>query len=235
MGRGVFDAANRRRIAIKRSLPSLRRLTPARRMDQHDHVEQSLTANVDAQALEAMPEALVLTSPDLTILAANTLFLTLANQPDGQSVVGQPISRFLGPIALEEHDIHDRGNVREYITVLDAGSANIDVTVSAVATAKESGAWFGFCVRPLAPAADAGRHHPLVRSVEQLTELVGRVPLKEIVRESTDLIERLCIEAALNYTADNRASAADILGLSRQSLYSKLHRHGIGNLATNPE
>lgn len=54
--------------------------------------------------------------------------------------------------------------------------------------------------------------------------------LKEIVRESTDLIERLCIEAALSHTSDNRASAAEILGVSRQSLYSKLHRHGLGNL-----
>ncbi len=59
---------------------------------------------------------------------------------------------------------------------------------------------------------------------------LGRMSLKEIVRESTDLIERLCIEAALAYTGDNRASAAEILGVSRQSLYSKLHRHGLGNL-----
>jgi DNA-binding NtrC family response regulator len=56
------------------------------------------------------------------------------------------------------------------------------------------------------------------------------MPLKDIVRESTDLIERLCIEAALAYTSDNRASAAEILGVSRQSLYSKLHRHRLGNL-----
>ncbi len=59
--------------------------------------------------------------------------------------------------------------------------------------------------------------------------------LKEIVRESTDLIERLCIEAALAYTGDNRASAAEVLGLSRQSLYSKLHRHGLGNLSGDDE
>ena len=70
----------------------------------------------------------------------------------------------------------------------------------------------------------------LPRSVEQLTEMVGRMPLKDIVRESTDLIERLCIEAALNFTSNNRASAAEILGLSRQSLYSKLHRHGMARL-----
>jgi DNA-binding NtrC family response regulator len=66
--------------------------------------------------------------------------------------------------------------------------------------------------------------------VEQLTELVGRVPLKELVRESTDMIERLCIEAALELTDDNRASAAEMLGLSRQGLYSKLRRHGMGDL-----
>ena len=67
----------------------------------------------------------------------------------------------------------------------------------------------------------------LPRSVEQLTGLVGRVSLKELVRETTDVIEKLCIEAALELTKNNRASAAEMLGLSRQSLYSKLHRFGL--------
>ena len=74
--------------------------------------------------------------------------------------------------------------------------------------------------------------HPLTeqlpRSIEQITERVGRHPLKELVRESTDVIEALCIEAALKLTRDNRASAAEILGLSRQSLYTKLRRYNIG-------
>ena len=65
---------------------------------------------------------------------------------------------------------------------------------------------------------------------EQLTELIGRVPLKDIVRETTDVIERLCIEAALELTGDNRASAAEMLGLSRQSLYVKLRRYGLADL-----
>ena len=65
------------------------------------------------------------------------------------------------------------------------------------------------------------------RSVEQLADLVGRVPLKDLVQESTDLIEKLCIEAALELTRDNRASAAEMLGLSRQSLYVKLRRFGM--------
>ncbi len=76
---------------------------------------------------------------------------------------------------------------------------------------------------PEAWAGEADRS----RMIEQLTELVGRVPLRDLVRQSTDLVERLCIETALRKTRDNRASAAELLGLSRQSLYSKLRRHGL--------
>ena len=67
------------------------------------------------------------------------------------------------------------------------------------------------------------------RWLDQLTDRVGRVPLKDLVRESTDTIERLCIEAALKLTGDNRASAAELLGLSRQSLYVKIDRYGISD------
>jgi DNA-binding NtrC family response regulator len=58
------------------------------------------------------------------------------------------------------------------------------------------------------------------------------VPLKNLVRESADLIERLCIEAALDVSGNNRASAAQLLGLSRQGLYSKLRRHGLADDGT---
>jgi DNA-binding NtrC family response regulator len=62
---------------------------------------------------------------------------------------------------------------------------------------------------------------------------VGRTPLKDIVSETTDLIEQLCIETALGMSNDNRASAALLLGLSRQSLYVKLRRYGLGSLGSD--
>ena len=55
------------------------------------------------------------------------------------------------------------------------------------------------------------------------------------VFETVARAQRLAIEAALQLTGDNRASAAEILGLSRQSLYSKLHRHGLGNLVADQD
>jgi len=61
----------------------------------------------------------------------------------------------------------------------------------------------------------------------ELSQLVGRRPLKDIVGDTVDTIERMCIEAALELTHNNRASAAEMLGLSRQSLYVKLRRFGV--------
>jgi DNA-binding NtrC family response regulator len=37
----------------------------------------------------------------------------------------------------------------------------------------------------------------------------------------------MCIETAIELTGNNRAAAAEMLGLSRQSLYVKLHKLGI--------
>ena len=43
------------------------------------------------------------------------------------------------------------------------------------------------------------------------------------------MIERMCIQAALQLTHNNRASAAEMLGLSRQSLYVKLRRYDMAS------
>jgi len=112
--------------------------------------------------------------------------------------------------------------------------ATADVEVSAVSlTDGDDKPSFGLAIRNvekrLSAAASSGRELP--RSMAQLTELIGRVPLRDLVRETTDVIEKLSIEAALELTGDNRASAAEMLGLSRQSLYVKLRRFGLDDNA----
>ena len=37
----------------------------------------------------------------------------------------------------------------------------------------------------------------------------------------------MCIETAIHLTNNNRAAAAEMLGLSRQSLYVKLRKHNL--------
>ena len=151
---------------------------------------------------------------------------------------GEPLDRWLGRTGVDFDvlvaNLREHGSVRTFATIVRGEYGSIeDVEISAVAVHARRAALLRLHDPPR-PARrhrrGGGRDSELPRSVEQLTELVGRVSLKELVRETTDVIERLCIEAALELTGDNRASAAEMLGLSRQSLYAKLRRYGLGDL-----
>ena len=189
--------------------------------------------------IEHMPDAFVLTDADLTILVANAAFVELAGVASAERVIGAPLGTWLGRPGIDLDlilaQIRDHTAVRNVATILRGqNGAQEEIELSGVVAPQGDSQCYGFTIRNVARrlSSVAPEERAAPRSVEQLTELVGRMSLKDIVRESTDLIERLCIEAALAYTSDNRASAAEILGVSRQSLYSKLHRHGLGNLVS---
>ncbi|WP_353226492.1 transcriptional regulator PpsR [Novosphingobium sp.] len=189
-----------------------------------------------SDVLERMPDAFVLVDRDLNVLTANAAFVELAEMPSTDRIVGMRLGSWLGrpgiDLELIVSQLREHGSVRNVATILrGAAGAEEEIEISGVIAAMGGKDCYGFTIRNVArrlrDTPVEARDVP--RSVDQLTELVGRMSLKEIVRESTDMIERLCIEAALEYTSNNRASAAEILGVSRQSLYSKLHRHGLSN------
>jgi transcriptional regulator PpsR len=187
--------------------------------------------------VEKLPDGFVVTDLDCRILSANSAFLELVQAGSQEQVLSQRLGKWVGRHTMEFNvlvtNLREHGTVRHFFTLLRGEfDSSEEVEISAVAVAGGEQPCFGFTIRGVSRRPDVlikGRRE-LPRSVEQLTQLVGRVALRDLVRESTDVIERLCIEAALELTGDNRASAADILGLSRQSLYSKLRRHGLGDL-----
>jgi DNA-binding protein Fis len=65
--------------------------------------------------------------------------------------------------------------------------------------------------------------------MQNVMELVGSAPLKDIVSATTDVVEKMCIETAVDLTRNNRVAAAEMLGLSRQSLYVNLRKYGLLN------
>jgi len=157
--------------------------------------------------------------------------------------VGVPIESYLGRTETEVNvlmaNLREHGVIRNFATLVRSQhDLREAVEVSAVSAPGPTGSVFGFSIRPVGRRLVAGRQRAggaMPGTVDQLSDLVGRVALKDIVRESTDMIEQSCIEAALALTNDNRASAAEILGLSRQSLYAKMHRHKIGELQPKSE
>jgi transcriptional regulator PpsR len=187
------------------------------------------------QIINDMPAGFVVVDPDRNILTANAAFLELAQLASEEQARGNPVDRWLGRPAVDfgmlESQLEAKGEVRNFQTIMRGQFGAVeDVEVSGVAVTEGEMPCYGFTIHPISRHRSAGSSKPeqsLLRSVDDFTRLVGKVPLKELVRESTDIIERLCIEAALELNGDNRASAAEMLGLSRQSLYVKLHRYGI--------
>jgi len=190
-----------------------------------------------SEIVERIPDSFVVVDTDQRILTVNSAFLDLAQLATADQAVGEPLDQWLGRSAVDLNvligNLRSHGSVRHYATVVRGQlGVNEEVEVSAVAVPEGEPPCYGLSIRSvrgrlLGVAGDGGT---LPRSVEQLKGLVGQVPLKNLVRETTDLIERMCIEAALEIVGDNRVSAAELLGLSRQSLYVKLRRYGLGDL-----
>lgn len=189
-----------------------------------------------ATVANAMPDAFVLTDVQGRILSANEAFSEMLQLGHSETLVNQSLDRWLGRSSVDLNvlisNLRQHGVLRLFPTTLRGNfgeSIAVEISAVAVADSEQGPACLGFSIRDVGRrlGGEVRAQRQLPRSADQLTGLVGRMPLKDIVGETTDLIERLCIEAALELTRDNRASAAEMLGLSRQSLYVKLRRYGL--------
>jgi transcriptional regulator PpsR len=216
------------------------RLTPLHADASESGVSKSKAALL--RVIERAPDGFVVTDPEGRILTANPAFIEIAQLASEEQARGESLERWLGRPGVDLNvliaNLRQRGAVRLFATTLRGEyGTSAQVEISAVSVPHAEQPCLGFTIRNVGQRllGDVRPGKELPRSVEQLTELVGRVSMKDIVRETTDLIERLCIEAALELTHDNRASAAEMLGLSRQSLYVKLRRFGLGDLGSDNE
>jgi transcriptional regulator PpsR len=184
------------------------------------------------EVLRDMPDAFVVSDPDGKVLLANRAFLDLAQLATEEQARGQALSRWIGrpgadlPVLLAT--LREHGVVRLFASSVrgEYGSTG-EVEISAVMAPPGAEPCVGLVIRDVGRRLAIGPHgaRDLTRAVEQLTELVGRVALRDLVRDTVDLVERHFIEAALELTGYNRTSTAEVLGVSRQSLYVKLRRY----------
>lgn len=182
--------------------------------------------------VERLPDGFVVTDLEGHIQLANRAFLDLAELASEEQARGELLSDFLGrpgsdfPIFVSI--LRKHGAIRLVATAARGSHGHqTEVEVSAVWVPDGPNPCIGFTIRDIGRRLAAGPQgaRDLSRAVEELTSLVGRVTLRDLVRDTIDLVERHFIEAALELTNDNRTSAAEVLGVSRQSLYVKMRRH----------
>jgi len=182
--------------------------------------------------LEIAPDAFVVLNRDGTILRANPAFLELAQQATEGAVKGEPLSRWLGrpgaDMTVLLATVNRHNVVRLFTTVLH-GELGTDTTVelSAVGDTRSNGAYIGVLIRDVSRRLSSGdSEERLGSALGVLTEQVGNSTLRKLVGNTVAVVEKHYIEAALSITNGNRTAAAELLGLSRQSLYAKLNRYG---------
>jgi transcriptional regulator PpsR len=185
------------------------------------------------QAIENNAYGFVVCTPEGLILKANKAFVKLSNAKNESDLISTSIQSYLGAETLDFDrmmlSLKGKASSQSCTSSIKSNSSSIKlVDISAVSVVKPR-ACIGMIFRQIDSRQDKDKriNKKLVRSSEELSLLVGQVPLKDILAETTDLIEQLCIKAALDLTNDNRVSASEILGLSRQSLYIKLRKYGL--------
>ena len=200
-------------------------------IDRQDSSAQSLVI----QALENAPDGFIVTNSAGKILTANQAFLRLIMSDKLEQILNESLDRWLERSSVDLRvrlsNLQEKGAIKLFATsIRDSFGTLHPVEISAVSVPYPH-ACLGFTIREVGSRirSKIQPEESITRSSEELTQLVGRLPLKEIINETTDLIEQLCIKAALDLTRGNRVSASEMLGLSRQSLYIKLRKYNLSD------
>lgn len=198
---------------------------------------------ISTQALDLFrrgTDAMLFMSDQGVITAVNESLMDLLEAAHLSDVVGRSLADFLGRGQIDLSVLTDRpqrtGHMRLYSTKLvnDLGTRT-SVEISATQLSDSDVPVVGCVIRDVsrseaarptsAEAAHAGQVP--TEPTRNVMDLVGSASLKDIVAETTDVVEKMCIETAVELTNNNRVAAADMLGLSRQSLYVKLRKYGL--------
>ena len=208
------------------------RILLCRLMPQDENTLRPDDLSHNLQSLYAVgPEAIVFTSGAGEVLSANDAFLDMIDVAQDINVRGRSFSDYLQRGSVDFKVMAENaaraGRMRNYATKLSGeyGSPRaVDISITMLMAGQQP--VFAFVLRDASRAeVTQSRPHPSSdESMRSIAKLVGSATLRDIVSETTDVVEKMCIETAVELTMNNRVAAAEMLGLSRQSLYVKLRK-----------
>ena len=177
--------------------------------------------------IQRLPDGFVIVDREGVVQRANHTFLDLVQIGAENAVLGEKIERWLSHpgagVGLILNLVQQHGGVRLLTTMIygDLGS-NTQVEISAVGDKPDQPAYFGLLLRDVTTRLAEGRSIAGPGAVDVYDEGFS---LEQLVSASTEAIERKTIVAVLDLCKGNITNAAKRLGLSRQSLHSKLKKY----------
>ena len=204
--------------------------------NEADAASPEATQSLVALFAEAS-DAIVFTDSAGLIRDANEAFLILTDAAQIRDVKMKSLSEFLARGSVDMKLIMEtamkKGRLRNYATqILSSVGTRANVDISSVRLRGRGGdLGLGLIIRDVTPRETAepevGASAMSEEAMQNVMDLVGTASLKTLVSATSDVVEKMCIETAVKLTGNNRVAAAEMLGLSRQSLYVKLRKHGL--------
>ena len=205
-------------------------------LDSAEHIDGEGAPDRNLIALiERASESVILIDDAGSVLWVNQAFVDLTHGGAVEQILGRSLGDYFDgselDLGLTLSNVRRHGRLRMLPAKLRGMTGQrTDVELSIVTMPDATPPGFGVVIRNTAlRTAPVKRDGRQAGPAEPIEELIGKVPLKELVRDEIDAVEKNCIEAALKLTGNNRAATAKVLGLSRQGLYTKMHRYGLAS------
>ncbi|MEQ9609378.1 MAG: transcriptional regulator PpsR, partial [Kiloniellaceae bacterium] len=202
--------------------------SPVAGMQQHTTADASFSLD---ELMSRVPDAFVVLDARGTVLHANRAFLDLVQVASESSAIGQRLGRWLwrpgADLTVLLANIQRHGLVRLFSTTIhgELGS-DTEVELSASGNRDQESQHIAVILRDVSRRLVVdNKDQGLGALLGPLTERIGNSSLRQLVQDTVGIVERHYIESALQLTSGNRTAAAELLGLSRQSLYAKLNRY----------
>jgi transcriptional regulator PpsR len=183
---------------------------------------------------ETGPDAIVFVTQNDVILSANEAFLRLTNVAQAIALKDRQITDFMGRGTVDMNVMRENaartGSMRIYATrVVGEHGTEVPVEISTTYINTGKQPVLALVLRDASRAETVRNAGGQITDVDMrsVVELIGSNTLKGIVAKTTDVIEKMCIETAVELTSNNRVAAAEMLGLSRQSFYVKLRKYNL--------
>lgn len=220
MLRGSLMSSERRQVFLLHFTPVT--TTPAIDDVDDDAVLRGL--------IDRIPDGFVALDSEGVVRHANQAFLDLVQIGSKPAAVGRSLGVWMGRPGADLSSLltllRRYKTVRLFQTTI-RGELGTETEVEVSAVDGEDDQYIGVLMRNVARRLDAADDHDALRqALGPISKQLGRSSLRKLVKNAVSIVEQHYVKEALLRSKGNRTATAELLGLSRQSLYAKLNRYG---------
>jgi transcriptional regulator PpsR len=204
---------------------------------ERDHAASSTIEKL----VDRLPDGFVALDETGIIQHANQAFLDLVQIGAKGSAVGESLGRWLWQPGADLNallvNIQRHGTVRLFTTTIRGElGTDTEIEISAAQNDSDEQKHVGVLLRNVARRLPAYGEGDMLRSaLGSVNEQIGKSSLRKLVKNTVSIVEQHYVKQALELAGGNRTATAELLGLSRQSLYAKLNLYGLEDKGPDSE